>query len=841
MPQLVYTSAGEPYYIPSPNESVGNPLYAQPTQQQNNDLQEYVKSLPLPVEAPPLPTHEPYVPTTGQKVLQNLTGADGAERFQFWPEKMVRNAVDAPNAALTGRVAPGSEQELEGALDLAGMGGLGLMKPTVKGMVAEQPNILNRAKSLMSEKPKLTPVEGNPFSLKSDTGKLAPVVALAKQDKLGFIHAVDIALPKIEMKSGTAEQWTNALKRYGVGKEELEWSVGELPKGNITKEQFLQHVNENKVQLQEHWKGDLKKELPEGYKVKKQDDGTYYVESPNGKTNKAAWRTPEAAIDSMLRNITNKSKYSSYQMPGGENYRELVLTLPSRDQSSWQLLPKNNGDISGLQTKFKNRQEAYDYYQTLSKDQQYGSEIGPVRKGPEYTNSHWDEPNVLAHVRMNDRQIPGMGKSLHIEEAQSDIHQSARKQGYKLPEKEIYAMKNELENIRKELSNPNTSKERQIELYEREGKLTDKYNQHHDALPNFPFKRNWDELALKKMLIEAAKNGYDAISWTPGRLQSTNPSQHVREIKVTNRDGNYHMNAIDKNGYGKDFYAHDNKELESIVGKEIADKIINKSKTLPEYKLLTELPEEYHLIHNAHGAKKGQEWGIISRGQQHAGSYTGRYHATQEEAIKQALETINHGRKEKFVDENRRFELNNVDLEIGGSKHFYDFDLVNKANKLVKQYGGKVEEQHLPADRRAIEKNFDQTRPDEIAIAKHQGEWDKLVAERKKLTSITEDYNHRSKNTDEYKKAATKLGDIDFAMEGIHTQMVKETMQRMIESGKGEKVWTIKLTPELKAKAKEGFSLFSAPSIIPVDHDPFATRQRKLYPVSFNPFSNKDL
>ena len=51
-----------------------------------------------------------------------------------------------------------------------------------------------------------------------------------------------------------------------------------------------------------------------------------------------------------------------------------------------------------------------------------------------FKSSHWDEPNVLAHVRMNDREIPGVGKSLHIEETQSDLGQAHRKESIKIKE-----------------------------------------------------------------------------------------------------------------------------------------------------------------------------------------------------------------------------------------------------------------------------------------------------------------------------------------------------------------------------------------------------------------------
>src|SRR5690606_12881152 len=74
-----------------------------------------------------------------------------------------------------------------------------------------------------------------------------------------------------------------------------------------------------------------------------------------------------------------------------------------------------------------------------------------------FTTSHWDEPNVLVHMRMNDRYFPDENgpssrvfpkdfaieegsvpgpptrglRALHLEEVQSDWHQQGRKKGYK--------------------------------------------------------------------------------------------------------------------------------------------------------------------------------------------------------------------------------------------------------------------------------------------------------------------------------------------------------------------------------------------------------------------------
>jgi hypothetical protein len=55
-------------------------------------------------------------------------------------------------------------------------------------------------------------------------------------------------------------------------------------------------------------------------------------------------------------------------------------------------------------------------------------EIDKARKN-EFRSSHFDEPNILFHLRVNDRADADGKKVLFIEEIQSDFGQSFRKQG----------------------------------------------------------------------------------------------------------------------------------------------------------------------------------------------------------------------------------------------------------------------------------------------------------------------------------------------------------------------------------------------------------------------------
>ena len=53
----------------------------------------------------------------------------------------------------------------------------------------------------------------------------------------------------------------------------------------------------------------------------------------------------------------------------------------------------------------------------------------PVKRGHKgYFSSHWDEPNVLAHVRWNERTDTKGNRVLFVEEVQSDVGQDYKEQ-----------------------------------------------------------------------------------------------------------------------------------------------------------------------------------------------------------------------------------------------------------------------------------------------------------------------------------------------------------------------------------------------------------------------------
>src|SRR4029077_9004845 len=129
-----------------------------------------------------------------------------------------------------------------------------------------------------------------------------------------------------------------------------------------------------------------------------------------------------------------RTKFSQYQLPGGENYRETLLTLPSKSavdvrfvEGKYRLYDNKLNDWvrtpdGRVRTGFDSAADAQQAASGL------GFTAGVSSGGLNFRGTHWDEPNVLAHYRTNDRIIGGK-RTLFGEELQSDWLQTMRQKG----------------------------------------------------------------------------------------------------------------------------------------------------------------------------------------------------------------------------------------------------------------------------------------------------------------------------------------------------------------------------------------------------------------------------
>ena len=287
----------------------------------------------------------------------------------------------------------------------------------------------------------------------------------------------------------------------------------------------------------------------------------------------------EPSIDESNKGAT---RYYQYQLPGGENYRELLFTIPAKKPESinfYNWLVKNGKYVSD-EAMNKEWHEQGRLYRQWSKEN--GPDAQEDYHNNTYNSVHWREPNVLAHVRYNARRGTDGEKVLHVEEVQSDWHQEGRRKGYKDQHKilpEGYAAKQE----------PGSSNSwavfdtSNVVVYSSQGRTKEEAIQNAlrtlnaNGIPDAPFKTTWPEFVMKRMIRYAAENGYDRISWTTGEQQAEryDLSKQVDKVIWTRKEGsetgNLHISKDHQKVFSKEVKAN---EVPDIVGKEVASKLL---------------------------------------------------------------------------------------------------------------------------------------------------------------------------------------------------------------------------------------------------------------------------
>ena len=105
------------------------------------------------------------------------------------------------------------------------------------------------------------------------------------------------------------------------------------------------------------------------------------------------------------------TKYSQYTLPGGENYREVLLTLPGKTSGKYWAMEDTIVPGSPRWLVASRRESdgetVYNGRSHATKDAAERA-IRELEGKGDYRSSHWDEPNILAHIRLNDRHTPGV-------------------------------------------------------------------------------------------------------------------------------------------------------------------------------------------------------------------------------------------------------------------------------------------------------------------------------------------------------------------------------------------------------------------------------------------------
>jgi hypothetical protein len=240
--------------------------------------------------------------------------------------------------------------------------------------------------------------------------KVAPLAAWAEEYRQSdakpiFYSELERAIEKTTQAKASPEQWLATLsKTPGVKKEEIEWT--ELPEwlatqdGPITREELLSFVRAGGVQVEEvDHTDEISETLLDDEVMRLRDEYINEAISQHmdrfpdddeeavreGIEDRTGWADFEdSAREGILLRGAGVSQFESYTEDGGEDYHELLLTLPP------------------------------------------GAGGNPERA----PSTHFDEPGVVAHLRFKTRSTTDGKKLLFIEEVQSDWHQKGRDQGY---------------------------------------------------------------------------------------------------------------------------------------------------------------------------------------------------------------------------------------------------------------------------------------------------------------------------------------------------------------------------------------------------------------------------
>jgi len=481
------------------------------------------------------------------------------------PAPLVRAGVAGAKA-----LAPTAARMTEGYLQRQGL---------MPGVMPEQPSLLGN----ITTKPK------------------------AEVSPLGFYSAVEQQALNIPRKQGSGESFLNDLaKGQDVKKYEMEtMGLDEFLRGkpNVTRQEVQDYIAGNRINVQERQLGGAlspemqttRDALSDKYKGLVDNIADAKSQFEEGKISYAQVRNTVSnnqvqiqALDTQINEINktiSPTKYERYQLPGGENYREILLTLPNKPMEASKA-------AENYYTQFVKRGGEPEWAQLNSVRQQEITNAMPAQArnasaAPEYRSSHFDEPNILAHMRVNDRIDADGKKMLLIEEVQSDWHQAGRERGYQgkgtlkeLPDnyfvQEIKTIDGDTMYVVRDNNNPGVVLNKD---YNKQSAINGVINELNatsaGGVPDAPFKDTWHQLALKRALKEAVDKGYDRIGLTTGAQQAEryNLAKQVDEvIAKRNPDGSFNLDATLVGGgtqqsIGKNIASD---KLADYVGKDLA-------------------------------------------------------------------------------------------------------------------------------------------------------------------------------------------------------------------------------------------------------------------------------
>ncbi len=373
------------------------------------------------------------------------------------------------------------------------------------------------------------------------------------------------AVEGLKQETAPAQQWIATIaKQAGVKVDELE-ATGltdwlQMKSGKVTKSEILSFLGDNGVQVQEVTRttpGGAAADAAviaskHGYSVEEDYGDVVFVNANDEPVDFDD--LPQAMRDELGRSSSGLSKYDKYTLPGGKDYRELLITLPNSVSEQIADLQRRR---AAIEEPYQRRGE--DLPESVMPEwRKINSKMRELqdKRSDDYSSSHWDEKNVLAHVRFDERTDADGKKVLFINEIQSDWGQEGKKKGFgRVATGEF-------------VTPPQVP-----------GMPTEPLPVFREGVPAAPFVTKtdaWVALAIKRMIRYAAENGFDRVAFINGQQAADlyDLSKQVDRIAIGKFSGGYQVVGRKNGEVVVDKVATDESGLEALVGKDIATKHI---------------------------------------------------------------------------------------------------------------------------------------------------------------------------------------------------------------------------------------------------------------------------
>jgi hypothetical protein len=358
-------------------------------------------------------------------------------------------------------------------------------------------------------------------------GELGKDVLYSDRDSYAptFYSQMGKVIDGIKLEKIGANSLVPFLKGKGVKNEEIKWSGIETwleGKKSVTKAELQGFIAGSQLTIEEEMSDSVGlKIIQEGedYIVKDNDGNivdTWFKTHDPEDTNLVGWISEEEGqIASDINEIREYvsdwyeeggTRWSQYRLDGGTNYRELVFKMPNSSYSNSAM------------------------------------------------KAHWgqDAEGVLAHARIQDMETLDGKKMLFVEEIQSDWHNEGARKGYIDESKRLTVNNTELRHkdgwyslyhngkdmhqgisekfLAQRFSNGIPTEEQIHEgLVERYNEVAVERKNGEELVTDAPFRTNYHEYVLKRLLRMAAKDGYDSLGWTTADTQSERWSDEYAE------------------------------------------------------------------------------------------------------------------------------------------------------------------------------------------------------------------------------------------------------------------------------------------------------------------------